>query len=73
MDISTLAYLKKTAIILGHWDSDPFDNYKPKRHDNRRNSESNLSHQNHYYQKLNLKKREDLCVWQSAPCTSVGN
>jgi len=24
-------------------------------------------------QKLNLKKREDLCVWQSAPCTSVGN
>jgi len=53
MDISTLAYLKKTAIILGHWDSDPFDNYKPKRHDNRRNSESNLSHQNHYYQKYN--------------------
>jgi len=38
-------------MILGYWDSDPFDNYKPKRHDNRRSSGSNLSHQNHYYQK----------------------
>jgi len=40
-------------MILGHWDSDPFDNYKPKRHDNRRNSGRNLSLQNHYYQKYN--------------------
>jgi len=52
-DISTLSNLKEPAMILGHWDSDPFDNYKPKRHDNRRNSGSNLSHQNHYYQKYN--------------------
>jgi len=52
-DISTLANLKESAMILGHWDSDPFDSYKPKRHDNRRNSGSNLSHQNHYYQKYN--------------------
>jgi len=51
--ISQLANLKESAMILGHWDSDPFDNYKPKRHDNRRNSGSNLSHQNHYYQKYN--------------------
>jgi len=52
-DISTLANLKESAMILGHWDSDPFDNYIPKRHDNRRNSGSNLSHRNHYYQKYN--------------------
>jgi len=25
-DISTLANLKESAMILGHWDSDPFDN-----------------------------------------------
>jgi len=52
-DISTLSNLKESAMILGHWDSDPFDNYKPKRYDNRRNSGNNLSHQNHYYQKYN--------------------
>jgi len=51
-DISTLANSKESAMILGHWDSDPFDNYKPKRHDNRRNSGSNLLHQNHYYQDI---------------------
>jgi len=24
-DITTLANLKKTAMVLGHWDADPFD------------------------------------------------
>jgi len=38
-------------MVLGHWDADPFDNYKPRRQDNRRNSGS--THQNHYYQKYN--------------------
>jgi len=38
-------------MILGHWDAEPFDNYKPKRQDNRRDSRS--THQNHYYQKYN--------------------
>jgi len=51
--MSTLSNLKESAMILGHWDSDPFDSYTPKRHDNRRNSGSNISHQNHYYQKYN--------------------
>jgi len=48
-DITTLAYLKEAAMILGHWDADPFDNYILKRQDNRRNLGS--THQNHYNQK----------------------
>jgi len=48
---TTLANLKETAMILGQWDADLFNNYKPKRQDNRRNSGS--THQNHYYQKYN--------------------
>jgi len=47
-DITTNANLQQAAMVLGHWDVDPFDNYKPRRYDRRINSGN--THQNYYCQ-----------------------
>jgi len=48
-DITPLANLIEAVMVLGYWNADPFDNYKPRCQDNRRNSVN--THQNYLYQK----------------------
>jgi len=52
-DIATLVNLKEAAMVLGHWDADPFDNNKPRRYDSRRNSGN--THQNYCCQRNNSR------------------